>query len=500
MTVRVLPRSTSGLSREDAAQELLSRREARRSFSGFLQYSGGPIPAAHHQLIIDELESVVRGDCQRLMIFLPPGSAKSTYASVWFPSYYLSRNRENTVIAASHTADLAENFGRKVRNLVAGEHWRAVNAGGLNPEMKSVANWSTTLGGEYFAVGFTGNVTGRRADLLLIDDPIKGREDADSVRIRNKVWDAYKSDLRTRMRPGGAIIIIQTRWHEDDLAGRILPEDYDFRSGIVEARDGEQWRVISIPAIAEQNDVLGRSPGEALWPEWWPPGFLEQEKISQGPRNWAALYQQRPAPEEGDYFERGWIRYYERLPLNCRFFGFSDYAVDPDGGDYTVHGIVAVTDDLDDAFLVDWWRENAASDEWAARLVDMAIAYNVVAWYEEAGVIAKAVAPLIDQEQRSRRRFFHRKAFPSSADKPTRAQSIRGFVAQGKLLFPQDAPWVADLVAEMLVFPTGRYDDQVDVLSLIGRAMPEMIRTKPRGSRPSATRKPARYNPLDFRP
>ncbi len=442
--------------------------------AGFIEYLKLPPPDRHHRLMLDALEDVVEGRCHRLMMFMPPGAAKSTFASVYLPAYYLGRWPGRSVIAASYAATLAESFGRRVRRLVETPAWERVWDCQLDPGQRAIDSWRVTNGSEYYAVGMTGAITGRRGDLICIDDPLRGREDADSITIRNKTWEAYTSDVRTRLKPGGALVVIMTRWHEDDLAGRILPEGYAGESGMITSRDGEVWRVISLQAIAERaDDPLGRKPGEPLWPEYWEPGRLEQEKISQGPRNWASLFQQRPAPEEGAFFERGWIQYYDELPAKLNRYGASDYAVTADGGDYTVH-LVAGVDQAGDMYLVDWWRGQTPSDEWVARLADMALAHKTVTWFEEGGVIAKSVGPLIDREQRDRRQFFHRVQLPSMADKPTRAQSIRGFMAQGKLHFPRHASWAVTLIDELLTFPSGRNDDQVDALSLLGRALPQM--------------------------
>ena len=155
--------------------------------------------------------------------------------------------------------------------------------------------------------------------------PIRGREEADSQRIRDKCWEWYLSDARTRLKPGGAIVLTMTRWHEDDLAGRILPEGYSGESGTITARDGEEWEVVCFPAEAETHDLLGRKPGEFLWPEWFRPHELEQTKITAGPRAWSALYQQRPSPETGLYFKREWIRYYDNPPPLVLFLHWVDY-------------------------------------------------------------------------------------------------------------------------------------------------------------------------------
>lgn len=493
-----VPKPKSPISREGAAAELLARREARRSLDKFVSYMGFPSTgAAHHQYLIGALEDVVSGKCPRLMVFMPPGSAKSTIASVYLPAYFLGVHPDRVVIAASYNTELAKGFGRRVRRVVGESRWKTLFGGEIETDQSAADNWATTLGGQYYAAGMNAGITGKRADLVCIDDPIKGREDADSPTIRNKVWETYKADVRTRLKPGNAIVLIMTRWHEDDLAGRILPEDYSGESGNIEARDGELWRVVSIPAIAEDADVLGRKLGEALWPEWWPEGFFDQEKISQGPRNWASLYQQRPAPEEGAFFERGWINFYDELPANLSRYGASDFAVTADGGDYTVHGVVGV-DELDDMFVIDWWRGQTDSGEWVEREIDMANAHQTLSWFEESGQIAKAVGPLIERRQRERRAYFHRQQFVSSTDKPTRAQSIRGRMAQGKVFFPRNAPWVEPLVSELLTFPSGRYDDQVDVMSLFGRALSAVTTPKPKAK--TSARRRERYDPLTYRP
>lgn len=434
-----------------------------------------PKPDAHHRLVLDALEDVVEGHCKRLMIFMPPGAAKTTMASVYLPAYYLGRHPGKNVIAISYAAELAESFGRRARRLVENRRWANVWGCQIDASQRAVDSWRVTNGSEYYAVGLTGAITGKRSDCCIIDDPLRGREDANSRVIREKTWGAYTADVRTRLKPGGAIVICQTRWHEDDLSGRILPEGYAGESGMITARDGEVWRVISLQAICERaDDPLGRAIGEPLWPEYWEPGRLEQERVSQGAYNWNALFQQRPAPEEGNYFLREWIKYYDAPPAHLELYGASDYAVTADDGDYTVHMVIGVDPD-DNVYVLDAWRKQAGPEAWVEQLVDMAKARSPLAWFEESGQIAKSVGPLIDRRQREVGAYFYRKQYASAADKPTRAQAIRGRMAQGKVYFPRSAPWLADLIHELMTFPNGRYDDQVDVLSLFGRALAEMI-------------------------
>jgi hypothetical protein len=300
------------LSRLTAAKELQRRRSIRRSLTEWCR-SAGFEPAAHHRLLLDKLEEVSSGKIDRLAVFMPPGAAKSTYASILYTPWHLAQNPKANVIAASHTAELAEKFGRRVRNLIV-EHSPVLGVG-LAPDSQAAGRWETDHGGEYFAAGVGGAIAGRRADLVVIDDPIRSREDADSETVRDKIWDWYKSDLYTRLKPGGRIVLIQTRWHEDDLAGRLLA---DMAAG------GDHWEVISLPALAEADDPLGRTVGQPLWPEWEDEANLERKRRAVGARDWSALYQQRPAPEDGDYFKLEWLKHYDIAPDSIRCGSMAD--------------------------------------------------------------------------------------------------------------------------------------------------------------------------------
>ena len=459
-----------------------------------------PPPAAHHRHLIAKLEAVARGETIRLMILMPPGSAKSTYASKLFPGYYLGRHLGASIIAASHTDDLASNFGRFARNIVGAPLFREVFGRGLNPVIKSVADWQmerlageeTQGGGEYFAVGVGGAVTGHRADLGIIDDPIKGQEQADSPRMRDRAWDWYRHDFRTRLKPAGALILITTRWHEDDLAGRILPEGYAGQSGPIRARDGEVWEVVCFPAEAERDDdPLGRKTGEWLWPEWFLPAELMQQKRILGERGWSALYQQRPSPEQGLYFKREWLKYYDTLPPRdtMRFYGASDYAVSDGAGDWTVHVVVGV-DPQDRIYLVDMWRERTSSMEWVESFCDLCARWKPLGWAEEKGQIQKSVGPFLLKRLAERKVYVARQQFTSASDKPTRAQAFRGRLEMGMVFLPRDAEWTPGLVSEMLSFPAGESDDQVDALSLIGRALPLLAPGRERKEKKDPWREP----------
>lgn len=459
----------------------MRRRRIRASLTEWCRLNGYE-PARHHELIIAELEAIARGEIDRLALFLPPGSAKSTYGSVLFPPWYLARRPDAAIIAASHTAELAERWGRKVRNLIA-EHSLelGISVAGDN---KAAGRWETSAGGEYFAAGVGGAIAGRRADLAVIDDPVRSREDADSKKVRDAQWDWYKFDLLTRLKPRAAIVLIQTRWHEDDLAGRILSEE------------GDRWRVISLPMEAEDNDPLGRSPGDPLWPEW----FTDQMRADakRDPRVWSALYQQRPVPDDGAYFLRDWLRPVEQLPPleTLRVYGGSDYAVTADGGDYTVHVVVGV-DPEDRIYVLDVWRRQAASDEWVEAWCDLVRKWRPIEWAEETGQIKAGVGPFLDRRARERRAYCYRRQFPTRGDKAVRAQSIRGRAAMGGLYLPISAPWRAEFESELLRFPAGVHDDQVDALGLVGQLLDTML--SGRKPEPANQRRAGGFSPMTRR-
>tara|TARA_R110000751_G_scaffold82861_1_gene166596 strand:- start:243 stop:1820 length:1578 start_codon:yes stop_codon:yes gene_type:complete len=482
-----------------ATAQVVEAARAQTSFKAYCAFSMGdderilyePCPAEHHELIIRKLEAVERGEIKRLMLFMPPGSAKSTYSSVAFPPWFLGRNPRKNIIGGSHTSDLAEEFGQRARDIVSTPAYRTIFGFGLSVYTKRILRWAiekpeekkAASGGEYRGVGVGGGVTGRRADGLLIDDPVKGAEDADSITMRDKAWRWYTNDMRTRLKPGGWIVIIMTRWSEDDLAGRILPHTYSGESGQIVGRNGELWDVVSMPYEAKANDILGRQEGSKLWPEYFIPEEIASIAIDLGPRAYSALYQQSPTPEKGLYFHREWIQFYENRPRNLRYYAASDYAVTPGGGDYTVHGIFGV-DYEDNIYVVDWWREQASSMDWCEAFCDLAEKWEPIGWAEEKGQIEKGVGPFLTKMMQERKPplFTARFGFSSSSDKSTRAQAIRGRVQQGRILFPRTADWMPTLIAEMMTFPAGVNDDQVDVLSLIGRVLPQL-----QGGRPDIT-------------
>jgi hypothetical protein len=286
-------------------KEMYYRATARKDYSFYLEmvHFGKYKPAKHHFLLCDAVKRICNGSLKKLMVFMPPRHGKSQTITESLPSYYNGLFPDKRVITISYGDSLAKEFGRKNRAKVKdwGEEIFGIE---LDPQNGSMSDYTIKghTGGSYFA-GILGGVTGRGADLLIIDDPIKTAQEAQSEVYRNRVWDEYQSSLSTRLMPNGAQIVILTRWHHDDIAGRLLKEQPD------------EWEVISLPALAEENDQLGREVGEPLWSEFgYDLAWAENKRKEVGTRTWTALFQQRPSPDSGDIFKREWVKFYRALP------------------------------------------------------------------------------------------------------------------------------------------------------------------------------------------
>ena len=702
---------------------------------------------AHHLLWLDCLQKVEDGKIKRLMGLMPPGSAKSIYTSVVFPTHFMGRFRSSSIIVASYGSELPRKFGRRARSITQQDIYRRIFSTTLSEESKAADEWALQNGSEWMAAGILTGITGNRADGIIWDDLIKGREQADSDIIRNKTWDAYVDDLLTRKKPqafeigitcmvgstkvlmsdgshknlcdikrndkvlsyhegkiitsevlnwrncgpdnvftirtksgtsvtanskhpflverkgsiewvrlkhlivgdrvlkvigasgkicnarsvsapqrradsvmstmgngdgeresdlhptitsrsamcafvaatgsmalntkqwlkskkgfvqfakrylkqvirligkqnyvsiiatsqeksegfcvtdaitlsgkeqmkicsvqpsniyeiipdeilaieessredvfdvqiagtenfiANGLISHNTRWHEDDVAGRILPEDYNGESGVIQCRDGNEWYVVCLPAEAERSDdILGRAKGEILWPEWFTKEMFAPFK--RNPRTWSSLYQQRPAPDSGVLFKGEWLKSYEQdaktgYPRNMEHgdlnvYGASDYAVTAEGGDYTVHIVVGV-DHKNNIYVLDLWRKQVTSDQWVEAFCDLVKEWKPLGWAEERGQIKSGVGPFLTKRMRERQAYVSRADFPSVKSKRMRAQSIIGRMAQNGLYCPFGAEWFAEFRKELLLFDAGKHDDQVDALSLIGQVLDKMI-------------------------
>jgi len=448
-------------------------------------------PDTHHKILCEALDRVVdhqlglENGIRNLMIFMPPGSAKSTYASVRFPAYYLGRLGKKNIICASYGEKLATAFGRKVRNLVASnESHKLFPDLVLTQDSQAKGEWETEEGGTYFAVGVGGGVTGRRGDLGLIDDPVKGRKEADSDTVKQDTWNWYNSDFLTRLKPTAAQVIIQTRWVDDDLSGRILPDDWNGESGIFTGKEGKEWHVICLQAEAKEgkNDPLGRKPGEWLWPKWFTPEYWKETKAAvqkSDSRTWSALYQQTPTADEGTYFKRDWFNRYPLgdHPKYITKFGASDYAVTDDGGDYTEQGVAGLCPESN-LYMIDWISGQVESDEWVDDLLDLTKKHNPVIWGAEVGQIKKSVSPWLNKRSLKRKIFIDLEPMSHVGDKAANARSFQAMAKLGMVYIPI-CDWGDELIRQLVKFPAGAFDDKVDVCGLMGRLIDKVYEISP---------------------
>jgi predicted phage terminase large subunit-like protein len=354
----------------------------------------------------------------------------------------------------SSTADLAADFGRDVRNLISSSDYKSIFTTELSEDSQAKGKWHTKAGGIFYAVGIGGTILGRGGDVLLIDDPYSTMEDAGSELVRKNVWDWYTGTAYNRLMPKGAIVVINHRMHEDDLSGRLLAQ---------QAAGGDRWEVVKLPAVEN---------GKALWPEAYPVEALNRIRTNTQARFWSALYLQNPTPDEGTYFLEDWLRPYDKVPHRdtLKVFGASDYAVTEDGGDYTVHVVVGI-DPENRMYLLDLWRGQTASDKWIEVFCDLVRYWKPIGWAEETGQIKASLGPFITQRARARSAYVYRQQFPTRGDKSVRAHSIRGRMAMGGLYVPHMKEWYPQFRSELLGFPAGKHDDQVDAMGLVGQLL-----------------------------
>lgn len=726
---------------EDAASELLKRKRARRGLLAFTQYTFPKYrAAAHHKLIADKLDDVLEGKTDRLMIFMPPRHGKSELASVRFPAYALGKYPDIQIACASYGGDLAKEFGRKVKEGLQDSRFQNLFPGIKLKQDSKAADRMNTQDGAYIALGVGGPFVGKGANIILIDDPLKGRAEADSAPERKRVTEWYQGVARNRLEPyedkdgnrvhRGAIIIIQcmtgdtavtmadgtttpladirpgdhvatceydrlstsavlnhtsqgyddcyaitttsgivlkanerhpflvddkgtrtwakvkdltigqtivtakgsgesgraksalwlavteilarvgsvlhittngvgpagiaqpltganlaaghtsnidtalprtngmiysmsrmvnalfasekniltnpntglhpfvsttatvkerfggyfattaispsggytmmqntlkgqpntsdfttdeivsieaigrhevfdiqvegtenfiangavshnTRWHESDLAGYIL-----------ETKRADEWEVLELKAIENE----GTDNEIALWPDRYPLEELHALRDDSGPREWSALFQQQPQPDDGTYFTRDMIKWYDPgdQPEGMHIYGASDYAVTDGGGDFTEHGILGI-DEHEDIYALDWWYGQTTADLWIDSKISLIEQYRPLVWVGESGVIKATVEPFMLKTMSERGIYQMMEWIAPVRDKPSRARSMQSRAARGKLHLPRHTPWAERLLAQMLVFPAGKHDDAVDVLSVFGLALDKTI-------------------------
>lgn len=412
-------------------------------------------PARHHKLLAQKLEDVAAGKIKRLLVFMPPRHGKSKLASEIFPAWYLGQNPTKRILALSYGQDLADVFGRSVRNNIkCSSHKALFPECQLSNDSNSVRRFGLTSGGSYAAIGVGGATTGRGADLLLLDDLTKDREQADSATYRENLIDWYRSVARTRLQNNGAIVLVQTRWGVTDFPQWLIAET---------AHEG--WEIVTLPAIAVENDQLGRKPGEALWPEQYSAEDLAQVQATLGARDWQSLYQQCPVSDADVIFEQKWIQHYSEPPANCEIYqswdlSFGGGAVGASwvvGQVWGVHGR--------HKYLLDMSRQQLGFSD-----------------------TIEAIHRLAQKWPHTRRVFIENKANGAAAidtlmrdpgfrwtvspvnpigGKEDRAFRVVPQFERGEVFLPnpQQHPWVKPLLTELELFPKSASDDCVDAMT-----------------------------------
>lgn len=449
---------------------------ARRSLQGFVEYTKPRwIAGKIHRILCEQFERVVRREIDRLMLLCPPQHGKSDVASRRFPAFVLGHDPTLDVISASATADLAEGFGRDVRNCIASREYRNLfPETQLAEDSQAKGRWNTKQGGGYYAVGIGGQLFGK-GGMAIIDDPFGSWTEAQSELQRDRVWEWYTGTLYNRIRPNQPIVVIQHRMHEDDLAGRLIERQ---KAG------GDRWEIVELPALVD----------DPPWPERYDRAALERIRANSDPRQWSALYLQNPSPDEGTFFKREWFEIVDPKKVTGHKYTTGDFAVTDGGGDCTdlgthVYGGETLT------LGIDGWHGQTAADEWIERLIDQFERNKPLCFFGETGPIRRATEPFLKRRMGERRRFCRLEWLSRPHDKATMARPLQALAA-GRKVKIADTECGHRILDHMLKFPAGMVDDPVDMATLMGLAIdqahPAMIATLQKNAEA-----PDRYKPVE---
>ena len=424
-------------------------------------------PYPHLRLLNRHLVELRSGRVTRLLVAMPPRHGKSMLVSVALPAWWLATSPKQKVIIASATAHLAEDFSRQALRLLA-EWGPPVFGVAPRRDAQSAGRWETTNGGVCIAAGVGGQITGRGADLLIIDDPVKSSQDARSPTMREHQWQWWLSTARTRLQRNGRVVVVMTRWHEDDLAGRLL-----------RGPNASEWVQLRLPALAEPNDPLNRQPGEPLCPQLIPPHQLDATRRELGAYWWHALYQGEPGPAEGQVFRREWARRWTPHPdgwllhdpagprlaprQDATLVAAADLAgTERTTGDWTAIALAAAVGP--ELVLLDMVRTRAPASDLPTLVADTCRRWRPAVMLIEEAMYGTAVI------QQLARQGLPVRAVRPDRDKVARALLAAAKMEAGHLWLPTEAPWLNDLEHELWAFPTGEHDDQVDAIAYLARA------------------------------
>lgn len=432
------------LSQEDRAVLSLAR-SALIDFTTL--FNKGYTPNWHHRQIAEKLEAVMRGEIDRLIITMPPRHGKSTLSTIGFPAYFIGHKPDKQIMTISYNDELAKKFGREVRELIKEPAYNIMFDVELAEDSQAKNRFHTKQGGVYLASGIMGSLTGMGADILLIDDPIKNKEEADSQAHRDKIYDWFTSTAYTRLEKNGAVILIQTRWHEDDLAGRLIAEG--------------GWEHLDLPAIAIEDEEH-RKKGEALWSEKYDEESLQRIKSAISARDWWSLYQQRPTVQEDSLFQPEWFRYWEELPDDLYYVTLVDSAFSQkESADYSVVTTIGIKDSK-------WYICEYSRGKWnPADLIDK-ICIQLKKWNPvTVGVETIAAQTVIGFYLQEKMQELHihtqMQEIKQKSAKEVKIQRLVPKMRDGKIIHHRS---MLEMEAEFLAFPTGKHDDIIDTIQM----------------------------------
>jgi phage terminase large subunit-like protein len=430
----------------------------------------------HHRAIAKALERIERRELQFVILCAPPRHGKSQLTTVNLPTHLLGVDPYANIIVGCYNDILAKGFGRKIRQIVESEVYHEIFPDvTLVKGGRAVDHMATAQDGMIACVGRGGTTTGRGADYFIVDDPFKDRREARSLTMRNEVWDWYQDVVSTRlMSDTGCIILMMTRWHEDDIIGRLTDPDNPHYN----EEEAARWTIINLPALAEEDDPLGRAPGESLWPERFGRAYLESFR-RKNPVGFAALYQQRPTPEDGEYFKSDMFVTYaspKDLPKRLRMFAASDHAVKSKQKNDKTCIIIAGVCERGLVWIVDiiWKRIDTL------RQVDEMIAaqrkHRPVRWWARKDQITGSIGPFLYREMRKERVFIPMQEFPDTEDKVQKAQPFIALMAQRQVRWPAFLANYQSAKTELLKFDNGANDDVVDACANLGKGLERVIK------------------------
>ena len=431
-----------------------------------------------HVEVATALEAWERGEIPQLIFCMPPRHGKTELATKRLSAWISGRHPDWDLAIASYSDTMAQDFGADTRAILTSPQHRQVFPDyGLRRGGTAKDNIQTERGGRLVFVGRGGALTGRGANAAIGDDLFKDHEEARSQAIRDQAWNWFTKVFMTRRMGLKLVLLTMTRWHSDDVIGRLTdPENPHYN-----AEEAKRWKIIRLPAIAEEDDPLGRKPGQPLWSARYDLDFLESQRRID-PLGFEALYQQSPTVADGTLFQRENIRYYDPkdLPESLRIYCASDHAVGlKQRNDPSVLLKVGV-DREDNVYILDVYWKRAKTDAVVEAMLDMGagaiIARRPLIWWAERGHISKSIGPFLRKRMLETGRFIHVVEVTPANDKEQRAQSIAARVAMGKVLFPKGMWWTEKAINELMAFPNGTHDDFVDALAYIGLGLPRQVK------------------------